>query len=128
MSDWGSSIVLLWLISVSHQVSLGTQSIGHILSLAVIRVCVDVARQTKLYFIVLALQKHALHQSCNSEYYDNNSIFHIFVASCPLFVLIVRQCRASYCKYTKGKLYRPIKRIVQVKHNSVLILRIKPNV
>ena len=33
--------------------------------------------------------------SCSSEYYDNNLIFHIFVASCPLFDLIVRQCRAS---------------------------------
>ena len=51
--------------------------------------------------------------------------FHIFIASCSLFVLTVRQCRASYCNYLKGKLHRPIKRIVQVKHNSVLILRIK---
>ena len=65
----------------------------HILSLAVIRVGVDVARQAKLSYtcIVLTLQKHALHQSCSSEYYDNNLIFHIFVASCPLFVLTVRQ-------------------------------------
>ena len=39
--------------------------------------------------------KHALQQSCSSEYYDNNLIFQIFVASCPLFVLTVRQCRAS---------------------------------
>ena len=45
--------------------------------------------------LVLTLQKHVLHQSCSSEYYDNNLIFHIFVASCPLFVLTVRQCRAS---------------------------------
>ena len=73
---------------------LGTQT-PHILSLAVIRVGVDVARQMKLSYIVLTLQKHALHQSCSSEYYDNNLIFHMFVASCPLFVLTVRQCRAS---------------------------------
>ena len=26
-------------------------------------------------------------QSCSSEYYDNNLIIHIFVSSCPLFVL-----------------------------------------
>ena len=57
---------LLRLISASHQVSLGTQS-PQILSLAVIRVGVDVARKTKLCHIVLTLQKHALHQSCSSE-------------------------------------------------------------
>ena len=69
-------IVLLRLISANHQGSFGTQA-PHILSLAVIRVGVDVARQTKLSYIVLTLQKHALHQSCSSEYYDNNLIFHI---------------------------------------------------
>ena len=69
------SIVLLRLISASHQVSLGTQT-PHILSLAVIRVGVDVARQTKLSYIDLTLQKHALHQSCRSE--------------SPLYVLTVR--------------------------------------
>ena len=88
------SIVLLPLMSASHQVSLGTQTL-HILSLAVIRVGLDVARQTTLSYIVLTLQKHALHQPCSSEYYDNNSIIQIFVASCPLFVLTVWQCRAS---------------------------------
>ena len=51
-------------------------------TLAVVRVGVDVARQTKLSCIVLTLQKHALHQSRSSEYYDNNLIFHIFVSSC----------------------------------------------
>ena len=78
--------------SASHQVSLGTQA-PHILSLAVIRVGVDVARQAKLSYIALTLQKHALHQFCRSEYFDNNLFFHIFVSSCPLFVLTVRQCR-----------------------------------
>ena len=34
-------------------------------------------------------------QSCSSEYYDYNLIFHVFVSSCPLFGLTVRQCRAS---------------------------------
>ena len=53
-------------------------------------------RQTdEVIFIVLTLEKHALDQSCSSEYYNNNLIFHIFVASCPLFVVTVRQCRAS---------------------------------
>ena len=37
------------------------------------------ARQKKLSYIVLTLQKHALHQSCSTcrEYYDNDLIFHI---------------------------------------------------
>ena len=73
---------------------LGTQT-PHTLSLAVIRGGVGVARQTKLSYIVLTLQKHALHQSCSIEYYDNNLISHIFDASCPFFVLTVWQCRAS---------------------------------
>ena len=64
-------------------------------TLAVIRVVVDVARQTKLSYIVLTLQKHALHQYCSSEYYDNNLIFHNFVSSCSLFMLSVRQRWAS---------------------------------
>ena len=85
-------IYKLRLISASHQVSLGTQT-PHILSLAVKRVGVDVARQTKLSYLVLTHQKHALHRSCSSEYNDNNLIFYIFVSSC--FVLTVRQCRAS---------------------------------
>ena len=80
-------LFLLRLISASHQVSLGTQT-PHILSLAVIRVGVDVPRQTKLSYFVLTLQKHALHQSCSSEYYDNNLIFtfslHPILFSCKL--------------------------------------------
>ena len=51
-------------------------------TLAVVREGVDVTRQTKFSYIVLTLQKHALHQSCSSEYYDNTLIFHIFVSSC----------------------------------------------
>ena len=62
----GLSIVLLRFISANIQVSFGTQA-AHILSPAVIRVGVDVARKTKLFYIVLTLQKHALHQSCSSE-------------------------------------------------------------
>ena len=81
------SIVLLRFISASHQVSLGTQT-PHILSLAVIKLGVDVARQSKLYYIVLTLQKHPLHQFCSSENYNNSLNFHIFFASCPLFVLM----------------------------------------
>ena len=49
----------------------------------------------ELSYIVLTLQKHALHQSCSSEYYDNNLIFNIFVSSCSLFMLTVRQRRSS---------------------------------
>ena len=36
------------------------------------------ARQTKLSYIVLTLQKHALHQCCSSEYYDNKLFFLYF--------------------------------------------------
>ena len=52
--------------------------------------------QTKLFYIVLTPQKHALHQSCSSECYD--SIFCIFLSG-PLYVLTVRQRRASLCNF-----------------------------
>ena len=55
----GLSIVLLRFISVIIQV--GTQA-PHILSAVVIRVGVNVAIKTELSYIVLTLQKHALHQ------------------------------------------------------------------
>ena len=57
----GLSIVLLRFISVIIQVSFGTQA-PHILSAVVIRVGVNVAIKTELFYIVLTLQKHALHQ------------------------------------------------------------------
>ena len=57
----GLSIVLLRFISVIIQVFFGTQA-PHILSAAVIRVGVNVAIKTELFYIVLTLQKHALHQ------------------------------------------------------------------
>ena len=59
--SFGLSIVLLRFISVIIQVSFGTQA-PHILSAVVIRVGVNVAIKTELFYIVLTLQKHALHQ------------------------------------------------------------------
>ena len=98
-------------VSASHQISFGTQAPHILWSLAVIRVGVDVARQTKLFYIVLTPQKHALHQSCSSEYYD--SIFCIFFSSGPFNVLTVRQYRASLCNFLLDNFYRPIKRTAQ---------------
>ena len=90
----GLSIVLLQFMRVNIQVSFGTQA-PHILSPAVIRVGVDVARKMKLsYYIVLTLQKHALHQS-TAVVGKIRFNFYIFVSFCPLFVLSVRQCGAS---------------------------------
>ena len=57
----GLSIVLLRFISVIIQVSFCTQA-PHILSAVVIRVGVNVAIKTELFYIVLTLKKHALHQ------------------------------------------------------------------
>ena len=86
--NWSSglSIVLLRFISVIIQVSFGTQA-PHILSAVVIRVGVNVAIKTELFYIVLTLKK-----ACSTPI---RLIFYIFVSPCPFFVLSVRQCRAS---------------------------------
>ena len=59
----GLRIVLLRFICVIIQVSFDTQAPHiHVLSAVVIRVGVNVAIKTELFYIVLTLQKHALHQ------------------------------------------------------------------
>ena len=62
----------------------------YVLLLAVIRVGVDVARQTKSSYIVLTLQSMLYTYPVVANI--TIIIFHIFVSSCRLFVLIVRQC------------------------------------